>query len=61
MLGDEGDKNEERPEQLRSRIIAAQRRVLVELRAQGAIGDEAFHEVEARLDFAELNATGIVA
>jgi len=44
-------------EQLRARIISEQRRALVDLRSQGTIGDQAFHEVEARLDLAELNAT----
>jgi CPA1 family monovalent cation:H+ antiporter len=44
-------------DELRSRVIVEQRRVLVELRAQGEIGDEAFHEVEARLDLEELSAS----
>jgi Na+/H+ antiporter len=47
-----------RHDQLRAQIVVAQRKTLVELRNHGAIGDEAFHEVEARLDFAELNARG---
>jgi monovalent cation/hydrogen antiporter len=42
-------------EQLRARVITEQRRALVDLRDQGTIGDQAFHEVEARLDIAELN------
>jgi CPA1 family monovalent cation:H+ antiporter len=45
-----------RHDRLRGRIVVEQRRALVELRARGEIGDEAFHEVEARLDLAELNA-----
>lgn len=45
------------PDRLRARIVAEQRRTLVALRADGQIGDEAFHELEARLDIAELNAT----
>ena len=42
--------------QLRRRAIAAERRRLVELRAEGTIGDDAFHKVEEELDWAELNA-----
>lgn len=44
-------------DQLRARIVVEQRRVLLALRASGDIGDEAFHELEARLDLAELNAS----
>jgi NhaP-type Na+/H+ or K+/H+ antiporter len=47
-----------RHDQLRAQIVVAQRRRLFELRTRGVIGDEAFHEVEARLDFAELNVRG---
>jgi monovalent cation/hydrogen antiporter len=36
--------------------LAAERRVLFELRARGVIGDDAFHRVEEELDWAELNA-----
>ena len=35
--------------------LAAERRVLFELRARGVIGDDAFHRVEEELDWAELN------
>jgi CPA1 family monovalent cation:H+ antiporter len=42
--------------QLMRRAIAAERRRLVELRAEGTIGDDAFHKVEEELDWAELNA-----
>lgn len=42
---------------LRARIAVEQRRVFVKLRARGDIGDEAFHELEARLDLAELSAS----
>jgi NhaP-type Na+/H+ or K+/H+ antiporter len=42
-------------EVLRARIVAAQRRVLVEMRDSDVIGDDAFHLVEERLDWAELN------
>jgi hypothetical protein len=38
------------------RAIAAERRRLVELRNDGTIGDDAFHQVEEDLDWAELNA-----
>jgi CPA1 family monovalent cation:H+ antiporter len=34
----------------------AQRRTLSELRAQGVIGDDAFHRVEEELDWAEVGA-----
>ena len=47
-----------RHDQLRSRIIAEQRRTLVQMRDNDEIGDDAFHQVEARLDWAELNAQG---
>jgi monovalent cation/hydrogen antiporter len=45
-------------EALRTRVVAEQRRVLLEMRSSGEIGDDAFHQVEARLDLAELNAQG---
>lgn len=45
-----------RYEELRTRIIAAQRNCLLEMRAQGEIGDDAFHQMEARLDLAKVNA-----
>jgi Na+/H+ antiporter len=38
------------------RAQAAQRRTLSELRAQGVIGDDAFHRVEEELDWAEVGA-----
>ncbi|MET0657208.1 MAG: sodium:proton antiporter [Steroidobacteraceae bacterium] len=43
---------------LRARIVAAQRDTLFAMRASGEIGDDAFHQVEAQLDVAELNAVG---
>jgi CPA1 family monovalent cation:H+ antiporter len=43
---------------LRARIVAAQRDALLELRENGEIGDEAFHQVEAQLDVAEIHALG---
>jgi Na+/H+ antiporter len=42
--------------ELRTAVVIAQRRALLELRANGAIGDDAFHRIEAELDIAELNA-----
>ena len=48
-----------RHDRLRSRIIAEQRRILVEMRTNAEIGDDAFHQVEERLDWAELNAQGV--
>jgi monovalent cation/hydrogen antiporter len=38
------------------RAVAAERRRLIALRAEGTIGDDAFHRVEEELDWAELNA-----
>jgi CPA1 family monovalent cation:H+ antiporter len=43
---------------LRARIVAAQRQTLLEMRSKGEIGDDAFHQVEAQLDVAEVNALG---
>jgi CPA1 family monovalent cation:H+ antiporter len=43
---------------LRARIVAAQRGALLEMRSKGEIGDDAFHQVEAQLDVAEVNALG---
>lgn len=43
---------------LRVRIVAEQRRVLFEMRKNADIGDDAFHQIEERLDWAELNAEG---
>jgi CPA1 family monovalent cation:H+ antiporter len=40
---------------LRARIVAAQRLALVRMRATAEIGDDAFHRVEERLDWAEVN------
>jgi len=36
--------------------LAAERRVLTDLRVRGVIGDDAFHRVEEELDWADLNA-----
>ncbi|HKW02046.1 MAG TPA: sodium:proton antiporter [Vicinamibacterales bacterium] len=44
---------------LRARIVAAQRLALVQMRDAEEIGDDAFHQVEERLDWAELNAQAI--
>ena len=38
------------------RAAEAERRKLIELRAQGVIGDDAFHRVEEELDWADLHA-----
>ncbi|MFL5274284.1 MAG: cation:proton antiporter [Anaeromyxobacteraceae bacterium] len=38
------------------RALAAERSALVDLRARGVIGDDAFHRVEEELDWAELNS-----
>jgi monovalent cation/hydrogen antiporter len=42
--------------QVESRAIAAERAALLNLRARGEIGDDAFHVVEERLDWAEVCA-----
>jgi Na+/H+ antiporter len=41
------------------RAQAAERRTLLDLRAQGVIGDDAFHRVEEELDWAEMNREGM--
>lgn len=38
------------------RASEAERRKLIELRAKGVIGDDAFHRVEEELDWADLHA-----
>lgn len=43
---------------LRARIVAAQRDALLEMRSKDEIGDDAFHQLEAQLDVAEVNALG---
>jgi CPA1 family monovalent cation:H+ antiporter len=43
---------------LRARIVVAQRDALLDMRANGEIGDDAFHRIEAQLDVAELSALG---
>jgi CPA1 family monovalent cation:H+ antiporter len=53
----DGDGNES-PGDLTRRAVAAERRRLVELRANGTIGDDAFHRVEEELDRVELGAEG---
>jgi len=37
----------------------AERRRPIDLRAQGIIGDDAFHRVEEELDWADLNVDGM--
>jgi CPA1 family monovalent cation:H+ antiporter len=41
--------------ELRARILAAQREALVDMRNDAEIGDDAFHLVEERLDRAEVS------
>jgi CPA1 family monovalent cation:H+ antiporter len=45
------------PGTLRDRLIQRQRAALFELRSKSVIGDDAFHQVEERLDLAELSAS----
>jgi monovalent cation/hydrogen antiporter len=40
---------------LRARIVEAQREALVRMRDTAEIGDDAFHQIEERLDWAEVN------
>jgi CPA1 family monovalent cation:H+ antiporter len=63
QLAEQNDvsKDEEELDQyssLRARIVQAQRRALLEMRSKDEIGDDAFHQVEAQLDVAEVNALG---
>ncbi|MFC5069723.1 cation:proton antiporter [Flaviflagellibacter deserti] len=44
-------------DQLRLRAIAAQRKVLLDIRQKGEISDEAFYRLEEELDWAELDAS----
>jgi monovalent cation/hydrogen antiporter len=41
------------------RALSAERRTLSDLRAQGVIGDDAFHRIEEELDWAELHANAL--
>jgi CPA1 family monovalent cation:H+ antiporter len=41
------------------RAQTAERRILFDLRAQGVIGDDAFHRVEEELDWAEMHREGM--
>jgi len=43
---------------LRARIVKAQRDALLDMRSKDEIGDDAFHQIEAQLDVAEVNALG---
>jgi CPA1 family monovalent cation:H+ antiporter len=56
-VSEEGDTVTERRarDDLRARIFAAQRLALVRMRDTALIGDDAFHRIEERLDWAEVN------
>jgi CPA1 family monovalent cation:H+ antiporter len=43
---------------LRLKVVGAQRKALLEMRSKYEIGDDAFHQIEAQLDVAEVNARG---
>ncbi len=63
QLTEQGDLSKDSKEldqygSLRARIVAAQRQALLEMRSKDEIGDDAFHQVEAQLDVAEVNALG---
>ena len=59
-LGDETKDSKELDQysSLRARVVAAQRHALLEMRSKDEIGDDAFHQIEAQLDVAEVNALG---
>ncbi|HXW19943.1 MAG TPA: sodium:proton antiporter, partial [Roseiarcus sp.] len=44
---------------LRLRAIERQRKKLNKLRADGAIGDEAYHRLQEEIDWAELDAAPV--
>jgi CPA1 family monovalent cation:H+ antiporter len=46
-------------DELRARVIDAQRNALLRMRDEAEIGDAAFHEVEVQLDWAEASARGL--
>lgn len=46
-------------DELRARVIDAQRNALLRMRDDAEIGDTAFHEVEVQLDWAEVSARGL--
>ena len=49
------DRGHNRPSTaLRAKILAARRESLLAMRTDGVIGDEAFHQLEQELDFADL-------
>ncbi|HYC33247.1 MAG TPA: Na+/H+ antiporter [Gemmatimonadales bacterium] len=56
LAGMNGNGESDSTAELARRVVAAERRRLVELRADGTIGDDAFHKVEEELDWAELSA-----
>jgi NhaP-type Na+/H+ or K+/H+ antiporter len=43
---------------VRVKVVAAQRKELLEMRSNYEIGDDAFHQIEAQLDVAEVSAQG---
>jgi Na+/H+ antiporter len=49
------DSERETRNRLRARIVAAQRQALMCMRATAEIGDDAFHRIEERLDWTEVN------
>jgi NhaP-type Na+/H+ or K+/H+ antiporter len=63
QLEEQNDSNQDSHEldqysSLRARIVVAQREALLEMRSKDEIGDDAFHQIEAQLDVAEVNALG---
>lgn len=58
LTSDNRSNNRSPYQTLRARIIAEQRRTLLEMRANGDIGDDAFHQIEERLDWAEMSVSG---
>jgi CPA1 family monovalent cation:H+ antiporter len=63
QLEEQNDSNQDSHEldqysSLRARIVVAQREALLEMRSKDEIGDDAFHQIEAQQDVAEVNALG---
>jgi NhaP-type Na+/H+ or K+/H+ antiporter len=55
QAADSSESESDARNRLRARIVTAQRLALVRMRETGEIGDDAFHRVEERLDYAEVN------
>jgi len=59
IAGEDGDleaRTHNPRNELRARVVEAQRRAIVDMRDNGEIGDDAFHRIEERLDWNEISA-----